>query len=422
MPIPFADIDAATIAALNAGDEKALEKVFRTHYEALLERANERLKDEPSAAPRLVTSTVRELWEERAGFHSTAEIEAFFNEELRHRARAARSRMASVHRFERKEGVEPLAPRTAPSVDALWEEIRTAMHQPVLDPAAAAKRRRAHAAHDAASHIARASAPRSWRTAIIMASLGAIVVIGGVWWADRASKAAAVERLLAEADAEAVVTRPGQIGRVSLTDGSTARLAAESRLVVVPRFGKDYRSASAIGSVAITVAPDNPLPLEVRIGDVSVQASAGDFAVRNYTDDTLRFVQARASGVRILAKAGDRSLDSGETVAISRAGEVRAATDDEAAQYFAWVDGQMVLRDVTVAAAAQRLWRWYGIEVAVVDPAAGERLISISVPLESSKAAIEAISAAGGVTFGYDKDNKMIFTNTPVSAPRRKVR
>ena len=254
-----------------------------------------------------------------------------------------------------------------------------------------------------------------------MASIGAIVVIGGIWWANRASNQAAVAQLLAEADAEAVVTRPGQSGRVALADGSSARLGAESRLVVVPRFGRDYRTASATGSAAITVAPDNALPLEIRIGDVSVRASAGEFAVRNYADDSLRFVQARAAGVRVLAVGGDRSLDSGETVAITRAGVVREASAAEAAQYFSWLDGRMVLRDVTVELAAQKLWRWYGIQVTVADSSARDRLISISVPLESSTAAIEAIAAAGGVTFGYE-DNKMVFRNTPPVALTRKVR
>ena len=107
MPTPFAPIDAETITALNKGDEKALERIFRTHYDVLLERALERLSDEKAAAPRLVASVVRELWEERAGFHSTAEIEGFVNEEFRNRARAVRSRMAAVHRFEKTEGVSP---------------------------------------------------------------------------------------------------------------------------------------------------------------------------------------------------------------------------------------------------------------------------------------------------------------------------
>src|SRR5690606_30928526 len=101
MSATFAPIDQATISALNAGGERALEQIFREHYDWILERAYERLKGENAAAPKLIVNTVRELWEERDGFHSSAEIEAFFNEEFRHRSRAIRARMTAVHRFEK---------------------------------------------------------------------------------------------------------------------------------------------------------------------------------------------------------------------------------------------------------------------------------------------------------------------------------
>lgn len=95
MTASFPPIDPATISGLNAGEDRALEQIFRAHYPALLERAIERLSDEPASAPRLVAAAVRELWEEREGFHTSAEIEAFFNEELRQRARALRARLGA---------------------------------------------------------------------------------------------------------------------------------------------------------------------------------------------------------------------------------------------------------------------------------------------------------------------------------------
>jgi len=416
MSIPFAAIDPATIAALNKGDEKALEKIFRAHYDALLERANEKLKDEPAAAPRLVTGTVREFWEERARFKSSAEIEGFFNEEIRNRASATRARMAAVHRFEQKEGVEPLVPRAAPSVDELWAEIVKALHQPVLDPEEAAKRRRVNAAHGAASHIAQVSARRSWRTPIIVATVGAIAIVGGIWWADKASKEAVITQLLASNDVQMVQTRQGQAATLPLSDSTLVRLAADSRMTMIPRFGKDYRAASVAGSALFTVAPNEAMPLEIRMDDAAVVATAGEFAVRAYADDadSLRFVTVRSGSAQVRTTTGDRTLAAGEAVAIDRAGAIRDATEAEAAQHFAWVDGQLVLRDVTVAYAASRLWRWFGMEVGVPEPAVGERMISISVPLESSKAAVEAIAGAGSAVFGYD-DKKMVFRDAPPS-------
>ncbi|MDH4345724.1 MAG: FecR domain-containing protein [Thermoleophilia bacterium] len=420
MSIPFAAIDTATITALNGGDEKALEKIFRAHYDVLIERANERLKDEPAAAPRLVAGAMREVWEGRAGFKTSGEIEAFLNEELRNRARAMRARLASVHRFEKKTGGEAVTPHAPPTMDVLWAEIRTEMHKPTMDPAEAAKQRRAHAAHDAASHIAHVADRRPWKGPALIGTLGAIVIIGGVWWANQASKEAVIGQLLASNDAQMVQTRQGQSATLPLSDSTVVRLAAESRMVMIPRFGRDYRAASVVGSAFFTVAAMPDMALEIRMDDIAVIANSGEFAVRNFPDDrdSLRFVVARSEGVRVKTASADEALTSGQTVAIDRTGAIRDATEAEAAQYFAWVDGKLVLRDVTVAYAASRLWRWFGMEVAVVDSAARGRTISISVPLESSKAAVDAIAGAGGVVFGYDKDNKMQFTAPPASSRR----
>jgi len=98
MPASFPPIDAATLTALNNGDETALERIFRSHYDALLATARERLKDDTPAAPRLVMATMRELWEQRATFKTASAVAGFLNEEIRHRATATRARMAAVHR------------------------------------------------------------------------------------------------------------------------------------------------------------------------------------------------------------------------------------------------------------------------------------------------------------------------------------
>ena len=417
MSIPFAAVDAATIASLNKGEERALEQIFRSHYDVLLERATDRLKDEPSAAPRVVSAAIRELWEERQGFHTSAEIEGFFNEEFRHRARAVRSRMAAVHRFEKSEGVAAHAAAAAPSADKLWGEIAAALHAPILDPAAASKRRREHAAHDAAHHIANVSAPRSFRTAIIVGTVGAVCLIGGYLWAEKASARAAVTQMLVATDATTVVTKPGQLGSLTLGDSSTVRLGAESKIVVVAKFGREYRAASASGSVAINVKEGNKQALEVRMGDVSVQASAGEFAVRDFADEPARYVTAKSDGIRVTVPTSDRTLKAGETVAIVRGGALRDATADEAAQAFSWLDGKLVLRDVTVGDARHELWRWYGIDVKI-DSSLFARRLSVDVPLESSQAAIAAFEGGGGLRFAW-VDNRMTLQDASKPLPTK---
>ncbi len=408
MSTAFPEIDAATIASLNKGDEAALEKILRSHYDVLMERANERLKDEKAAAPRLVAAVVRALWDERDGVHTSAEIEGFVNEEFRQRARAIRSRMAAVHRFEKSEGVAAHAPHAAPTADQMWNEIVTALHQPVVDPATAAKQRREHAAHGAAEHIAHVTGPRNWRVPAILTLVGALCLWGGYTWASKASKVSVITQMLAETDAPTVNTRPGQLGSVSLADSSRARLGADSKIVMVKGFGREYRSALVSGTAAITVASGNALPLEIRLGEVSVTAADGELAVRDFADEPARFVQAKGEGVQVKAGESSRSLKAGETVAITRDGALRDATADEAAQAFGWLDGKLVLRDVTVRDAMQDLYRWYGLDIAMRDTLTLDRKVTLEATLESTKEVIAAMEASGQLKFEW-VENRMTF-------------
>lgn len=417
MSSSFSPIDPATISALNAGGEQALEQILREHYPWLLERAIERLKGERSAAPRLIASTVRELWDERDGFHTSAELEAFFNEELRHRARAVRARLAAVHRFEKAEGVKVAAPAEPPTADQLWKEIAATLHEPVVDQAAAAKRRREHSSHELAEHISGATKGGNWKGALAMVAAATVVVLAGAWWMSQKSRASVVNELLGSAQAQNVTTRTGQTGRFTLSDSSTVLIGPESRIVYVPRFGSVYRALTVSGSASFGVTSGASSSFEARLGDVAVQSDGGAFSVRDYVDESFRLIRSTEGTLTVHVGDVDHSLAAGEALYVDREGGARAATEDEVLQGFAWTDGQLVLRDVSVAAAAKALGRWYGLEVFVADSAARERTLSISVPLESSQAAIAAIESAGLVKFGW-VSGKMVFE--PAPAPRRR--
>lgn len=408
MSTAFPSIDSATIASLNKGDEAALEKIFRSHYGVLLERALERLKDEQAAAPRLVTAVVRALWDERDGVHTTGEIEGFINEEFRQRARAIRSRMAAVHRFEKSEKVAAHEAHAPPTIDQLWNEIVTALHQPVVDAATAAKHRREQAAHGAAEHMRNATGPRSWKMPAVLTVVGALCLWGGYTWASKASKTSVITIMLAESDAPQVVTRAGQLGSVSLGDSSRARLGPDSKIIMVKGFGREYRSASVSGTAAIVVAAGNKLPLEVRLGNVAVFSEGAEIAVRDFADEPLRFVQAKADGVRVKVGESDRTLKAGETVAIPRDGALRDATASEAAQAFAWIDGKLILRDIAVRDAMHELYRWYGLDITVRDSLTLDRKVSLEATLESTKEVIAAMETGAQLKFEWMND-KMTF-------------
>lgn len=409
MSTPFAPIDAATIASLNKGDEAALEQIFRTHYDVLLERALERLKDEKAAAPRLVAAVIRELWEEREGFHSSAEIEGFCNEEFRHRARAVRSRMAAVHRFEKTEGVKAHEGHAPPTADQLWTEIVASLHKPPVDPTAAAKARREHAAHDAAAHIGSVARTRSWKGPALLLVVGAVALWAGYTWAMKSSKSSLVTQLLAATDAPSVATRPGQLGSFSLADSTVIRLGADSKLVRVQNFGKEFRSALVGGTANVTVGTGSALPLEIRLGDASIVATGGEFAVRDFAEEPFRYVLARTGDLKVTVGETERPVKAGEAVTISREGVVADASADDRAHAFTWLDGKYVAKEVTVKEALADLYRWYGLDIAIPDSSVLTRTLTIDVPLESSQAAIAAMEGGADLHFEW-MDKRMALT------------
>lgn len=421
MPSTFSPIDPATIAALNAGDERALEQVYRTHHDVLIERATERLKEEPAAVPRLVVSAIRELWEERAGFHTGAEVEAFLNEELRHRAAAIHSRMAAVHRFEKTEGVRSAPQVSRPTADQLWAEIQAALHKPMVDPATAARTRRDQARHDASEHIKHVGDRESLMVPMIVGGLGIIVVAGAMLWMNRTSRETVVMDMLAAAETDAITTRSGQLGSLALNDGTAARLGPESRLVVVPGFGRDYRALRLTGTGAFTVAPGNEQAFDARMGDLAVTSAGGAISLRHYADDPFQVVRVEDGSARVRSASENRTLTAGQSVVVDRDGTMRDATAEEAAQAFAWTEGRLVLRDLPASSAAAQLSRWFAMQVSIPDSSVAARRVSLDVPLESSQAAISAMEDAANLRFVWE-DNKMVFRDAAgaAAAPRRR--
>lgn len=404
----FPPIDPATISGLNAGDENALERIFRSHYPMLLQRALDELPDEAASAPRVVASAVRELWNERANVHDAAEVEAFFMKEIAHRAGAARARMGAVHRFEKHEGVKPVVPHAPPDADRLWAEIAASIHEPAADPATLARKRRAQARHGAAGHIANVAAPRPWKAPLAIGVVAALAAVAAFWWMNQSSRDKVITQMLADAEVNAVATMPGQLGSLSLADGSAARLGAESRLVTVRDFGERYRTARVAGTGSFTIADGNEVPFEIRLGGAVVSAGSGVLSVRDYQDEPHAVVRIDGGEAEVSTAEAEREVAPGQAVVIARDGSIRDATAGETAQAFAWAEGRLLLNDVTASAAAMQLRRWYGMSVTIVDSGAVDRRLSMDVPLDSSQAAIDAIEEGADLRFGY-RERQMVF-------------
>lgn len=137
--------------------------------------------------------------------------------------------------------------------------------------------------------------------------------------------------------------------------------------------------------------------------------------MRDYGDETLRFVRADEGDIRVAAGKTERRVRAGESVTIDRSGAIADGDADVVGRELSWTDDRLILRNVTAAEAVARLWRWYGLDVTLTDSVAGARSLSIDVPLGASQAALAAIEGGAQVRFQW-VDGKM--TLQPVRARR----
>lgn len=265
------------------------------------------------------------------------------------------------------------------------------------------------------THIGQFGEKQSRTGPIVLGVVVTLLAVGGFLWMNESSKKSVVTEMLVSAEKDAISTRPGQGGNLTLGDGSTAQLAPESRLVVVADFGKKYRAARASGGVALTIAEGNETPMEIRVGDNSVTGSSGTIAVRDYANEPETVIRVEGGDAQLQSRTSSRALSSGQTVIIDAEGSIRDASESEATVAMAWVDRRIILYDVTVADALKQFQRWYFLDIRLAADSLGERVVSIDAPLDSSRVAIIAIEDGANLRQVWNEKQMIL----EAVAPRR---
>src|SRR5918911_5041737 len=99
MPATSLHIDKDQLPALRIGDERALERIFRDTYPAVVEEVKPQL-DDAVGIPRVVEGAFKRVWAERATFETPEALDTFLHETLHDCAVRERKRLATLHRLE----------------------------------------------------------------------------------------------------------------------------------------------------------------------------------------------------------------------------------------------------------------------------------------------------------------------------------
>ncbi len=415
MPTTAVSIDRQTFDAFHAGEESALERLFRDHYEALLGTAATELGD-PGRGARAVEHAAVAAWEARQEIADPDALESFLERALQDAVAHEKARVASVHRFESFEKVHGGNHRTARAhpVDEAWERVFGALHPHRPSPEA-----RQGAKHLAAQHMAQIGRRKSPMPAIL-GVLGLALVAWGVFvWLPQQHGDGLMLRAFASPTARKVSTEDGQRGSLNLADASSVQLGSHSELTIPPAFTTQLRAVRLDGTASFAVAPGGALPFVVRAGNVTITATGTAFDVSAFDDNRTVTVRVREGTVKVKVPKETRTVAAGEAVAVSSSGMMSTPSAAMLDDAFSWLNGQFVVTGRTLRETIPLLRRWYALNFKGDEGALLDRRVSFTAGIDSARAALVALQQSASVTVAYE-GTRIVLHDAPKQPPATK--
>jgi ferric-dicitrate binding protein FerR (iron transport regulator) len=262
----------------------------------------------------------------------------------------------------------------------------------------------------AAEHVQSIAKPRHWKVPAAVVVVAAIAIVGVMRWLDKTGAESAATKALLSSDARTLASARGQRGTTTLSDGSVARIGAESRLRLPEEFGTTMRTLELDGTANFVVAPGKPLPFVVRAANAEITATGTEFAVRAFEDDSAVVVSVTEGAVAVRVRDGGESsiLKAGEAVRVTPDGKFTPLSAESRAASMAWLRDTLEFVNVPVRIALPELNRWFDLKTTLADPTLGDRVVSLRIALASRGDALKALADAAQLSIGFDKDEHVV--------------
>lgn len=252
-------------------------------------------------------------------------------------------------------------------VDGLWDElserIREAEDEPFVQEHATRERGRSPSRRGTSR--SKASRRRLLSGAVSIAVVAAIALVVFLFEGRPRSTETSEKKVF--------TTQRGQRATIRLTDGTQVRLNVESRLTVLPSFGKKAREVRLRGEAFFEVAKDSTRPFTVRADEAVTRVLGTSFGVNAYPEENVTSVVVTEGRVSVRPEQSpdtqkatrDLVLEKQELGQIHRTGQHEVHRTSDLTAHLAWMDGKLVFEDAAFGEVAQKLERWYGIETSL---------------------------------------------------------
>ncbi|SJZ84259.1 FecR protein [Chitinophaga eiseniae] len=172
-----------------------------------------------------------------------------------------------------------------------------------------------------------------------------------------------------------ITTPKGETFLLTLPDGSTALLNAESSIRFPVAFPKEGRLVHVTGEVYFEIQK-NRAPFRVKAPGSEISVLGTRFNVNGYTDNNALRVTLLEGAVKVAAQADSVLLRPGQQ-AVLAAGKATVNSQVDLEEVMAWKDGNFVFNSLTLPEIMRQVCRWYDVEVTYEGPVSAKRFTGI---------------------------------------------
>ena len=199
-------------------------------------------------------------------------------------------------------------------------------------------------------------------TIVLLISLGYFYTIMNGSLDDHENSRSLVESTLLK---EATTKSGGKL-LVTLPDGSTALLNAESKLVYAEKFGNHSREVTLIGEALFDITHNPKKPFIVKTADFNIKVLGTTFNVKSYTEDKKTETTLISGKVELIRDKGKSILLKPSQKAVFNKKDKKIVIKEVvSSEVIAWKNGSLVFKKTSMEQVMLDLERKYNVKIII---------------------------------------------------------
>jgi transmembrane sensor len=216
-------------------------------------------------------------------------------------------------------------------------------------------------------------------------------------------------------------TRPGEKILLSLPDGSTITLNADSKVKYPAQFNSPERNVYLEGEAFFTIAHDPAHPFIVHTANVSTTDLGTKFNISAFPSDSTITVSLEEGKVDVAFRRSNAQtsgivLSPSQQFSFNRISGTSVVGSFDARISSGWKDNLFVFDNVSLARVLKVMERQFGVRLVLADTAYARRIIKAEFRNESVWTVAEILKKAAGLSYTAVKERdalkKIIFTRS----------